>query len=153
MCAAGWQPSGVLDRVDAALSAPAAHATPIDAGLPILISGAMPLDLRFLPPDEFDKVYFYRALTLVILMARRYRSWSECIAFLNITLTNGKRVHTMVESAALEFPAGKRDLARAPQRICRGKGRCRRFRPATNSATLRPSSDCTRSDDLMSARA
>ena len=147
------------------------------------------MDLRFLPPAEFDRVYFYRALTLVILMAtagiivfnsgaatrvefafacacllafgwrfalewirvrrsapalldddalvfsganarrriplrsirtvrsthsilmaRRYRSWTQCIAFLDITLTNGKRVHTLVESAVLEFPAGKETL-------------------------------------------
>lgn len=149
----------------------------------------MPLDLRFLPPAEFDSVYFYRVLTLVILMAaagiivfnpgaatrvefafacacllaigwrfalewirvrrsepalldgdalvfsganarrriplrsiravrsthsilmaRRYRSWTEGIAFLDITLTSGKRVHTLVESAVFEFPPGKETL-------------------------------------------
>jgi hypothetical protein len=45
-----------------------------------------------------------------ILMARRYRSWSEGLAFLEITLTNGQRVHTLVESGVWEFPAGKETL-------------------------------------------
>jgi hypothetical protein len=32
------------------------------------------------------------------------------VAFLQVTLTNGERIHTLVESRVFEFPAGKRTL-------------------------------------------
>lgn len=46
-----------------------------------------------------------------IFMVRRYRSWSDHIAFLEITLANGQRVGTLVDSAMFESPAGKESLA------------------------------------------
>ncbi|WP_447592440.1 hypothetical protein [Aquipseudomonas campi] len=49
-----------------------------------------------------------------IFMVRRYRSWSEHVAFLQFALNTGEHVHTLVESAAFEFPAGK-DTLRAVQ--------------------------------------
>lgn len=41
-----------------------------------------------------------------LFMVRRYRSWSEHLAFLEFTLNNGERVQTLAESAVFEFPAG-----------------------------------------------
>lgn len=38
-------------------------------------------------------------------MVRRYRSWSEHLAFLDFTLSDGEHVHTLAESAVFEFPA------------------------------------------------
>lgn len=46
-----------------------------------------------------------------LFMVRRYRSWTDHLAFLEITLNNGERIHTLAESAVLEFPAGKKTLA------------------------------------------
>ncbi|UCJ14985.1 hypothetical protein K5Q02_13995 [Pseudomonas sp. MM211] len=46
-----------------------------------------------------------------IFMVRRYRSWSDHLAFLEFTLNNGERIYTLVESAVLEFPAGKQTLS------------------------------------------
>ncbi|MGY4534516.1 hypothetical protein ACVW0Y_003656 [Pseudomonas sp. TE3786] len=46
-----------------------------------------------------------------IFLVRRYRSWSEHLAFVQFTLNNGERVYSLVESAVLEFPAGKATLA------------------------------------------
>lgn len=45
-----------------------------------------------------------------LFMVRRYRSWSEHVAFLELTLNNGERVHTLVESAVFEFPAARNTL-------------------------------------------
>ena len=45
-----------------------------------------------------------------VFMARRYRSWTDHVAFLQVTLTNGERIHTLVESKVFEFPAGKATL-------------------------------------------
>lgn len=45
-----------------------------------------------------------------IFMVRRYRSWSEHLAFLEFRLNNGECVHTLVESAVFERPAGKESL-------------------------------------------
>lgn len=45
-----------------------------------------------------------------VFMARRYRSWTDHVAFLQVTLTNGECVHTLVESKVFEFPAGKATL-------------------------------------------
>lgn len=42
-----------------------------------------------------------------IFMVRRYRSWSEHVAFLEVTLNDGERVHTLAESAVLECPPAK----------------------------------------------
>lgn len=41
-----------------------------------------------------------------LFMVRRYRSWSEHLAFLQFTLNNGELVQTLTESAVFEFPAG-----------------------------------------------
>ncbi|MBD9484789.1 hypothetical protein IB229_17540 [Pseudomonas sp. PDM14] len=46
-----------------------------------------------------------------LFMVRRYRSWSDHLAFLQFTLNNGERLHTLAESAVLEFPAGKKSLS------------------------------------------
>ncbi|WP_202842409.1 hypothetical protein [Luteimonas saliphila] len=45
-----------------------------------------------------------------VFMVRRYRSWTDHLAFLQVTLTNGERIYTLVESKVFEFPAGKRTL-------------------------------------------
>ncbi|MEK1907481.1 MAG: hypothetical protein AAAB13_17020 [Pseudomonas sp.] len=45
-----------------------------------------------------------------IFMVRRYRSWSEHLAFVQLTLHSGERIHTLAESAVLEFPAGKQTV-------------------------------------------
>ncbi|PTQ70033.1 hypothetical protein [Pseudomonas sp. GV071] len=42
-----------------------------------------------------------------IFMTRRYRSWSEHLAFMQLTLHSGERLFTLAESGVLEFPAGK----------------------------------------------
>jgi hypothetical protein len=46
-----------------------------------------------------------------VFMVRRYRSWTDHVAFLQVTLTNGECIHTLVESKVFEFPAGKRTLS------------------------------------------
>lgn len=46
-----------------------------------------------------------------LFMVRRYRSWTDHVAFLQFTLNNGERVHTLAESAVFEFPAGKKTLS------------------------------------------
>ena len=45
-----------------------------------------------------------------LFMVRRYRSWSEHVAFLELILNDGERVLTLVESAVFEFPAAKNTL-------------------------------------------
>jgi hypothetical protein len=42
-----------------------------------------------------------------IFMVRRYRSWSEHVAFLELTLNNGERLYTLAESAVFEMPPAK----------------------------------------------
>ena len=42
-----------------------------------------------------------------IFMVRRYRSWSEHVAFLELTLNNGERLYTLAESAIFEMPPAK----------------------------------------------
>lgn len=42
-----------------------------------------------------------------IFMTRRYRSWSEHLAFLEFTLNDGERVYTLAESAVFERPPAK----------------------------------------------
>lgn len=46
-----------------------------------------------------------------LFMVRRYRSWTDHLAFLQVTLNNGERIYTLVESAVFEYPAGKRTLS------------------------------------------
>lgn len=46
-----------------------------------------------------------------LFMVRRYRSWSEHLAFVEVTLHNGERVYTLAESAVFESPAAKRSVA------------------------------------------
>ncbi|GLK89375.1 hypothetical protein [Pseudomonas turukhanskensis] len=46
-----------------------------------------------------------------IFMTRRYRSWSEHLAFMQLTLATGERIFTLAESGVFEFPAGKITLA------------------------------------------
>ncbi|MFJ3260152.1 hypothetical protein ACIPK7_07875 [Pseudomonas sp. NPDC086581] len=148
------------------------------------------MEVRFLPQTEFDNVHFYRAVTLLILLAmaaftlikmfsgvvplfstlpfsllllggrfavewrrvsqaepafidkgelvlcsneshrqialekissvrsrhslfmvRRYRSWSEHLAFVEFTLDSGERVSTLAESRVFELPAASGTLA------------------------------------------
>lgn len=45
------------------------------------------------------------------LMARRYRSWSDHLALVQLTLHGGERLYTLVECGVLEFPAGKHSVA------------------------------------------
>ncbi|MDN6857375.1 hypothetical protein QO207_12340 [Pseudomonas sp. CAN2814] len=158
------------------------------------------MDVRFLPQTEFDNVHFYRAVTLLILLAiavftllkmftgvvrpfsalplfllllggrfavewlrvaraepafidkgelvlcgkqshrqialekirsvhsrhslfmvRRYRSWSEHLAFVEFTLANGERVSTLAESAVFELPAASGTLAAIESAILAAK--------------------------------
>lgn len=46
-----------------------------------------------------------------VFMVRRYRSWTDHLAFLQVTLTNGERIYTLVESKFFEFPPGKETLS------------------------------------------
>nr|WP_294977099.1 hypothetical protein [uncultured Pseudomonas sp.] len=158
------------------------------------------MEVRFLPQTEFDNVHFYRAVTLLILLAmaaftlikvfsgvvalfsalplcllllggrfavewrwlskaepafidkgelvlcgneshrqialvkissvrsrhslfmvRRYRSWSEHLAFMEFTLDSGERVSTLAESHAFELPAAKGTLAAVNSAILAAK--------------------------------
>lgn len=157
------------------------------------------MEVRFLPQTEFDNVHFYRAVTLLILLAmavftlikvfsgvvalfsvlplclllggrfavewrrvskaerafidkgelvlcgqdshrqialetissvrsrhslfmvRRYRSWSEHLAFVEFTLANGERVPTLAESRVLERPAASGTLAAVESAILAAK--------------------------------
>ncbi|MCP1622220.1 hypothetical protein [Pseudomonas nitroreducens] len=158
------------------------------------------MEVRFLPQTEFDNVHFYRAVTLLILLAmaiftlikmfsgvvplfsalpfcllllggrfavewqrvsraepafidkgelvlcgkdshrlialekissvrtrhslfmvRRYRSWSEHLAFVEFTLDSGERVSTLAESAVFELPAASGTLAAVEASILAAK--------------------------------
>ncbi|MHA6494654.1 hypothetical protein ACX0MV_15605 [Pseudomonas borbori] len=46
-----------------------------------------------------------------LFMVRRYRSWTDHLAFVQVTLNNGERVFTLAESAVFEYPAGKKTLS------------------------------------------
>ena len=46
-----------------------------------------------------------------LFMVRRYRSWTDHLAFLQVTLNNGERLYTLAESAMFEYPAGKETLS------------------------------------------
>ncbi|MCP8464937.1 hypothetical protein NK553_13365 [Pseudomonas sp. ZM23] len=56
-----------------------------------------------------------------LFMVRRYRSWSEHLAFLDFTLNNGERVHTLTESGVFEFPAGTGTLRAVEAAILEAK--------------------------------
>ncbi|MEK1943692.1 MAG: hypothetical protein AAAB16_25235 [Pseudomonas sp.] len=58
-----------------------------------------------------------------LLIARRYRSWTEHVAFLQVTLNTGERVYTLVESAVLEVPPGKETLAGVQAAVLAAKGK------------------------------
>lgn len=63
-------------------------------------------DHRHIPLSQVSSVKTKHSL----FMVRRYRSWSEHVAFLELTLNDGQRIYTLVESAVLEFPAAKSTL-------------------------------------------
>ena len=42
-----------------------------------------------------------------IFMVRRYRSWSEHVTFIELTLNSGERLYTLAESAVFEMPPAK----------------------------------------------
>ncbi|WP_339526426.1 hypothetical protein [Pseudomonas sp. EA_35y_Pfl2_R111] len=46
-----------------------------------------------------------------LFMVRRYRSWTDHLAFLQVTLNNGEHVYTLAESKVFEYPAGKKTLS------------------------------------------
>ncbi|WP_219338499.1 hypothetical protein [Luteimonas deserti] len=46
-----------------------------------------------------------------VFMVRRYRSWKDHLAFMEVTLSNGERVCTLAESKVFEYPAGKKTLS------------------------------------------
>ena len=46
-----------------------------------------------------------------LFMVRRYRSWSEHLAFVEFTLDNGERVSSLAESRVFELPAASAALA------------------------------------------
>ena len=46
-----------------------------------------------------------------IFMTRRYRSWSEHLGFVQITLSSGERIFTLAESRVFESPAAKATVA------------------------------------------
>ncbi len=58
-----------------------------------------------------------------IFMTRRYRSWSEHLAFVQLTLNTGERVYTLAESGVFEFPAGKVTLAALQAAVLEAKTR------------------------------
>lgn len=56
-----------------------------------------------------------------LFMVRRYRSWSEHLAFVEFTLANGERVSTLAESRVLERPAASGTLAAVESAILAAK--------------------------------
>ena len=62
---------------------------------------------RQVPLHSVSQVESRRSL----FMVRRYRSWSEHLAFVRLTLSDGERIQVLVESAVLEFPPGRHSLA------------------------------------------
>lgn len=170
------------------------------------------MDVRFLPQTEFDNVHFYRAATLLILLAmatftlikmfsgvvslfsalplcllllgarfavewlrvsraepafiekgelvlcgneshrqialekissvrsrhslfmvRRYRSWSEHLAFMEFTLDSGERVSTLAESRVFELPAASGTLAAVEAAILAAKVKRQATEPGATS--------------------
>ena len=70
-----------------------------------------------------------------LFMVRRYRSWTDHLAFLEVTLNNGERVYTLAESKVLEYPAGKKTLSAIQAAVLAAK---------TKSLTSQPSHDAGR---------
>ena len=64
-----------------------------------------------------------------LFMVRRYRSWTDHLAFLQVTLNNGERVYTLAESKVFEYPAGKQTLSALQAAVLAAK---------TKSLTSRP---------------
>ncbi|KJH80354.1 hypothetical protein [Stutzerimonas stutzeri] len=71
-----------------------------------------------------------------LFMVRRYRSWTDHLAFLEVTLNNGERVYTLAESKVLEYPAGKKTLSAIQAAVLAAK---------TKSLTSQPNHDAGRS--------
>jgi hypothetical protein len=81
----------------------------------LIVSGAS--SHRQIPLQEIRSITSSHS----IFMVRRYRSWTDHLAFLEFTLSSGERVHTLVESAVFEFPAGKRSLLQMRQAVLAAK--------------------------------
>ncbi len=83
----------------------------VKRSLPVLVHGdelmVTGLEHRRIPLTQVRSVTSRHA----IFMTRRYRSWSEHLAFIELTLNNGERVTTLSESGVFDFPAGKETLA------------------------------------------
>ena len=71
-----------------------------------------------------------------LFMVRRYRSWTDHLAFLQVTLNNGERVYTLAESKVFEYPAGQNTLNAIQAAVLAAK---------TKSLTSRPNQDAGRS--------
>jgi hypothetical protein len=71
-----------------------------------------------------------------LFMVRRYRSWTDHLAFLQVTLNNGERVYTLAESKVFEYPAGKKTLSAIQAAVLAAK---------TKSLTSQPNHDAERS--------
>lgn len=56
-----------------------------------------------------------------IFMVRRYRSWSEHLAFIEFTLNDGERLYTLAESAVFESPPAKRTVTAVDAAILSAK--------------------------------
>ncbi|WP_440468655.1 hypothetical protein ACKI1H_14155 [Pseudomonas sp. YH-1] len=56
-----------------------------------------------------------------LFMVRRYRSWSEHLAFVEFTLDSGERVSTLAESRVFERPAASGTLAAVESAILAAK--------------------------------
>lgn len=54
-------------------------------------------------------------------MVRRYRSWSDHLAFLELTLNDGERLYTLAESAVFESPPAKSTVAAVDAAILSAK--------------------------------
>jgi hypothetical protein len=59
-----------------------------------------------------------------LFMVRRYRSWTDHLAFLQVTLNNGERIYTLAESAVFEYPAGKKTLSAIQSAVLAAKTKC-----------------------------
>ena len=68
-----------------------------------------------------------------LFMVRRYRSWTDHLAFLQVTLNNGERVYTLAESKVF---AGKKTLSAIQAAVLAAK---------TKSLTSQPNHDAGRS--------
>ncbi|BAP78884.1 hypothetical protein MT1_1706 [Pseudomonas sp. MT-1] len=69
-----------------------------------------------------------------LFMVRRYRSWTDHLAFLQVTLNNGERVYTLAEGAVFEYPAGKKTLAAIQAAVLAAKTKSLTSRQASHDA-------------------